>query len=381
MILVTTIMAAPDCTNNHWYRGFLLRGRSLILCFDDEFLVGPARSGTIKRHQKENTAHLTNSPIVFFANGLGDTLLALPALRALAATFVKPVTMVCDVGVAQLLASSLPTWRFVELPMRRNAPDWTREFDVDEVVEQIPQGGVFVSLAPWFSESLQQLLVRLEPEASLGYFADYSVELPLRFDKHAADLMFDIPLALDDSLRIQSFSDPLVLDDNDTNAARSLMSKLPHDCRVLIVHTDTGRNKMWPENRFVQVLDAFLDRHLDYVALVVGVKPQVIDTGRHGERVIPCHGLPLETSLALVNLADVFIGIDSCMLHAADLFRIPGVGLFGASSAEEYGFRFTRKSRIVSAPSMLDISVAAVLDGLNVVADNAAENLDVANAS
>ena len=36
------------------------------------------------------------TPVVFFANGIGDTVLALPALRALAALFPGRLSLVCD---------------------------------------------------------------------------------------------------------------------------------------------------------------------------------------------------------------------------------------------------------------------------------------------
>jgi ADP-heptose:LPS heptosyltransferase len=65
----------------------------------------------------------------------------------------------------------------------------------------------------------------------------------------------------------------------------------------------------------------------------------------------------------LVGTADLFVGIDSSMLHAADLARVPGVGLFGPTRAAEWGFRFA-PHRHVDRTTMADITVDAVLDAL-----------------
>lgn len=42
--------------------------------------------------------------------------------------------------------------------------------------------------------------------------------------------------------------------------------------------------------------------------------------------------LSLEESLALISVADLFVGIDSGLLHAAISFRVPAVGIWGATS-------------------------------------------------
>jgi len=51
--------------------------------------------------------------------------------------------------------------------------------------------------------------------------------------------------------------------------------------------------------------------------------------------------LTLEESIALISLSDLFIGIDSGLLHVAASLRIPGVGIFGATSPR---YRFSKTS-------------------------------------
>jgi len=52
------------------------------------------------------------------------------------------------------------------------------------------------------------------------------------------------------------------------------------------------------------------------------------------------------------------------MLHAADLLRIPGVGLFGPTAPWQYGFRFAPHRHIRRGRGMNRISEAEVLRAL-----------------
>jgi ADP-heptose:LPS heptosyltransferase len=130
---------------------------------------------------------------------------------------------------------------------------------------------------------------------------------------------------------------------------------------------DTRANKNWDENRWVESLDAFLDKHTDFIALLVGRPKRPVDTARwrNASRVIPCYGLSLPSSCCLVAESDFFIGIDSCMLHVADMARVPGVGLFGPTNAKEFGFYIGPHIMIQADGSMEKIRVDIVTEALN----------------
>ncbi len=57
------------------------------------------------------------------------------------------------------------------------------------------------------------------------------------------------------------------------------------------------------------------------------------------------------------------MGIDSCMLHAADLARVPGVGLYSPTQPAIWGFRFA-PHRHVYGGTMADISVDDVFSAM-----------------
>jgi ADP-heptose:LPS heptosyltransferase len=81
--------------------------------------------------------------------------------------------------------------------------------------------------------------------------------------------------------------------------------------------------------------------------------------------VIPCYGLSLASSCCLVAESDFFIGIDSCMLHVADLARVPGVGLFGPTNVKEFGFYIGPHIMIQGAGTMEKIEAGMVTEALN----------------
>jgi ADP-heptose:LPS heptosyltransferase len=130
---------------------------------------------------------------------------------------------------------------------------------------------------------------------------------------------------------------------------------------------DTMAHKIWDETRWVESVDEFLDKHTDFIALLVGRPERTVDTAqwRNAGRVIPCFGLSLSSSCCLVAESDFFIGIDSCMLHVADMARVPGVGLFGPTNAKEFGFYIGPHIMIQADGSMEKIEVGMVVEALN----------------
>ncbi len=301
-------------------------------------------------------------PVAIFANGFGDSLLALPALRALASIFHGRLTLVCQSGVGHVFFSDLPLRALYAYEMRQR-PQGGRMFDDGQVASDLVGCDLFLSLNMWHSPSSQSLLARLSTPHSVGFFPDFAITLPRYSGKHSADLTFDVPLQLDPSLKLEDFAAPPTFAADARRLARQLRMRVA-SMRVMVVHADSKPEKMWEAERFVTVLDAFLERHPDFVVFVVGTKNLHLDEGRMGKRIIPCYGLPLPVALSLVGEADLFLGIDSCALHAADLFRVPGLGLFGPTSCAEWGFRFGPHRHICGGKTMQGIGVTNVLDGL-----------------
>ncbi len=307
-------------------------------------------------------AHEAERPVAFFANGIGDAFINLPALRALAALFRGKLSLICENHAYNLCFSELALKEVIRIRTSHQRGD--RLFCADELAAAIGRCDLFLSLVPWHSASMTRLLDYLAPSVSVGFFPQFSVSLPRDYGKHSADLAFGIPRVLQASMSIEDFSGPPKFESTVEREVGEICASLPASWRRLAVHVDTVPEKTWPIGRFVSVLDQFLDRHRDFIAFVVGHESQPIDKGNSGSRVFNTCGLSLAASCCLVSHADLFLGIDSCMLHVADLCRVPGVGLFGPTSSHEFGFRFGRHRHVCGSEKMQDIPVRGVSDAL-----------------
>ena len=304
-------------------------------------------------------------PVAFFLNGYGDNFINLPALRALCRLFEGRLTLVCRQGPDLFCFDDLEVNRRITLDARLNGESY--QFDAVAAAAEIGHCDLFLSLVPWSSSSLNNLLEAWDGIVSIGFFENYTRRLRRDYDKPSADLAFDIVRSLRPDYQLHDFLEPLRYPTARRQEVREIFSMLEPGTRTLSVHMDTLAHKLWDESRWVESLDEFLDKHTNFVVLLVGRPARPIDTKRwrNADRVIPCYGLPLASSCCLVAESDFFIGIDSCMLHVADMARVPGVGLFGPTNVKEFGFYIGPHIMIQAGGSMEKIEVGMVTAALN----------------
>ncbi len=298
-------------------------------------------------------------PLLILINARGDYLLNLPAVRAVCHLFAARLTVVVRRGVPAELYGGLPVRRFIEVDLDFTSPSLDRRFDGGSLARQIGGCDLLMSLNSWYAAPMARLLDGLRPRHSIGYHPTFDRALPLDFSKHNADLGFDLALALDATLRIDAFAGPPEVGADARRIAAAMLAAVPAGVTRLVLHGETKADKQWRPERFVAVLDRLLTRLERAVVLDVAYQRMAHDAGVRGDRVIPCAGLPLSAAMALIEGAAIFIGVDSCFLHAADLFRVPGVALFGPTDPHEFGFRFA-EHRHVKGPSMDEIGVDEV---------------------
>jgi len=312
-------------------------------------------------------------PAVCFVSNIGDSVMTLPTLRALGEMFTAPLTLICpkvvfdlcfrEVSAHQVDTTGLPLTGPHPLP---GAP--LRHVDHETLASEIGAVDVFIDTLPWSALSstvIRPLVQRLAPKTSIGFPTDYVYDVVIaREECHSADLMFKFARLFDPSVRIETYAQPVPIPASVREEAQSIRAAVPAGTKVLVVHADTDwAEKRWPAGRFVELLDRFLSRHRDFVAWIVGMGHEELTAGRERDRVFSQLGLPLDLTMGLVANADLFVGIDSSMLHAADLARVPGVGLFGATRAATWGFRFG-PHRHVDRSTMADITVEEVLGAM-----------------
>jgi hypothetical protein len=301
-------------------------------------------------------------PVVVLFNARGDYLLNLPALRALSHLFGERLTVICRPYARHNFFPKLRLRGVCEPPT--DFVGGRHVFAPEIVADAVAPVDLVLSLNPWHDRVLDELLAVLQPTWSMGYHDAFDQRIPLDRNKHDMDQAFDLPRALDDSLAIEDFADPPDLLDEAERIARELRSVVPQDCRLLALHTETKPEKMWPAERFSAVLDWLLSRDPDLVVAEFGWEDAGLDYGRHSDRIVRCRLLPLPLAMAFVGTADLFLGVDSCFLHAADLFRVPSVGLFGPSRPHEFGFRFAPHRHVDGNGRMEAIMADSVIEAI-----------------
>jgi ADP-heptose:LPS heptosyltransferase len=299
-----------------------------------------------------------SNPVLILVNARGDHLLNLPAIRAAAALFDGRLTVAVRRGAPDTFFRDLAVRRFLEIDL--DFSSLSRRFDADELARRVGQCDLLLSLNPWHDVPTRRLLELLRPDWSVGYHPDFDEAIDLDFSRHNADLGFDLVNRLDPDLCIEDFAAPPALDPRAAAWVDELLCRLPEGHRLIVLHGETKADKMWPCERFVQVLEHVLERTPESWVIDIAHDRAPHDAGSLGNRVIPAAGLPMNHALAVVARARFFLGVDSCFLHAADLFRAPGVALFGPTDPHEFGFRFARR-RHVKGPTMHDIEVEPVI--------------------
>ena len=291
-----------------------------------------------------------NKPVIFFSNAIGDHIIALPTLRALSQIFNSQINLMALPNAYSDIFSDIDfknkwtiqfdnikysNWTSGVPPSNSSIP-----FNIDSLAYQGRESDLFMSLSSWYNNDLSQLIQTINPEVSVGFFPPYS-HILLCKHPHIFDIFFEMAFEFNQDLRIENFAYPPQIQKKNIEIIEKVKSELKNH-RILIVHADTKKKKMWSPKTFLETIDKFLISKPNFVAIILGsINVLPLDYSNCIERIINLCGLPINLTLGLIGIGDLFIGIDSCMLHAADLFRIPSVGIFGPTNPNKWGFRFT----------------------------------------
>lgn len=306
-------------------------------------------------------------PVVFFANGIGDHIIALPVLRALSNIFSGRLSLIAIREAYTEIFSDIvfeSVW-FIEnfgSPVHLMQKIGLVPFNYEALAEQASGCDLFISLCQWTSPDLERLVEKLSPPFSVGFFSTFNYQLS-DLSVNSFDTIFGVVHLVNPKIKIEDFSNPPAIERRYLKLVHELKFSIVTN-KLLIVHTDTKRRKMWSSDNFLHTLDKFLSVRTDYIVIIVGVFNDLpLESASHKQRIFDVCGIPLGLSFALLSIADLFLGVDSCMLHAADLFRVPGVGIFGPTDPKEWGFRFA-PHRHITSDSITSITPEQVFDAL-----------------
>ena len=311
---------------------------------------------------KGGSAQDFGRPAVFFLNGLGDQLMALPAMRALAVLFPD--------GMELLLGEGMLSFFYRGLPFGEPTRVWWSDFskktiDVDRSVRGASPADLFLCVSTWTTPTIVELAHKLGARSTMGHSSLFDRVVPAAESEHMCDVYFSLPKMLSPELQFENFAAPPCFSPAaETAAIRYMQKNVPPGMRVLFVHPETHASKMWNPQSFAWVLNRFLQARTDYIVLLASVYWYPMMLPRYPDRLVLVDE-HLELVMTILRHCDLFLGIDSCFLHGADFYRIPGVGLFGPTQPSEWGFRLSTGSRCVYGNgSMNGVRREAVLEAL-----------------
>jgi ADP-heptose:LPS heptosyltransferase len=278
-------------------------------------------------------------PVVLYSDGIGDTLMSLPTLRALSAAFNKNIVFLGSLVSLEILRAEELGASYVE-----------REEEAAETAKHVVACDLLITADPdRESQYSQELKAIVRPLWSVGWAAHDQFQLKSNPQLHFADEVFQVASFFDETKRIEEYADRPGLGATEWQFAGDLRRDMKH-WRFLAIHCETGEPKAWPLAPLGRAVEALISIFRDLLIVVVGRKSRWLGNISEHPRVIACEGLTLGKSMAIVGASDAFIGIDSGLLHVADLFRVPAVGIFGPTDPHRWGCRFT-KCTYVRAPA------------------------------
>src|SRR5579859_6017588 len=279
---------------------------------------------------------------VFFANGFGDSIICRPTHIALASVLPRPSVFIYGGRDNEFMFRDLGYDAFIKIDWHTNPTDLA-EFNVAQIDLTDWDVDLFVSSVPWFSRGMQGLIEKCNARRTVGYFDAFTDVVSRHRNLNAVEQSFDLARLFQSDADINDYKRDIPFSAAAKrfciDIRRQLSERGVH--RVIAVHAETAAAKM-PEPRvFSQTLCQTLSETGDVGVFVVG--------GRSAEVVCPCHahrmfhirGLNLELAMAAVASADIFFGVDSCMLHVADYCGVPGAALFGDSDSVQFGYYWT----------------------------------------
>ena len=279
----------------------------------------------------------TDDSAVFFANGIGDCVLALPTLRALTWRFPNKLGLIT--------AEKAPLFLFRDLAFRSIDTISIRgsnEGHQVSVQSNPAAASVLFSIVPWTNASLESLFGRLGVRLLVSHFkADVQIQFTEHL--HAFDMPFTFTSILDSSLDIEAFSQSIRFSEESIQFARELRSCSLGARPIATLHLDTHPGKMLPEPLGRLLVERLATQFPAIQFLLIGSE-------RLTAMAVPCDIVyvlectDLEYVMAAVAESDFFVGYDSCFLHVADICDVPGVGLFISTEPGEFGFRFQKES-------------------------------------
>jgi ADP-heptose:LPS heptosyltransferase len=312
-------------------------------------------------------------PYVFaYEGGLGDAYIQLPALRALHHLYGDKLTVITTEMYQRIYA----TESFSRVLTIITEPTRTHhKFDLQVLMDYLKDADLFIDLNCWYLPEEYDAFIRSRPYPTIGRFTFFNKYLQPDYSINSFDNSFNLIQLLDATLSLETFAAPPAPPQAVQDYLTRTRALLGDELLLFGIHDETKPEKMWRPERFEQLINRLLATYPNAGVLLLSRRTSIcIDKIEEPDRVLQfTQPFQFEEIAGLVQLSDFFISIDSVFLHLADLCRIPAIGLFGPTSPEEWGLRFTQGHTIAAGSGKVeDISVDEVFDSIRKLSDTLA---------
>jgi len=304
---------------------------------------------------------------IVFANGLGDSILALPTLRAISSVLRGPVTLATSFGPADIIFADVGFDEIVKVPLVEPNPTDRGYLCPQLTAKAVFESECLVFLASGWHERHQEVSALAKAGWTMGLCGEYDFETGYDPAAHSVDRTFTLAKVFDNSLIVEDFCAPFPLPAKFEKAARDLRNAVGADMKLLVVQEETATDeKCWHPDYFQKCLIEITKRHPDVFVLVLSRDGPRFDISPLSDRMYSIDNIRFPFFASIISKADAFLGVDSVGIHCADLWNIPAVGLFGPTSPQEWGFRFTNVGKhIYGDGSMENISIERVITAVS----------------
>ena len=302
----------------------------------------------LRRLEHVNRRSIPDTILVSMLLPIGDTLLATPALAALRRQFPLAMLSVLvsnsNAGILRdnpnidtIINVAEGNSESAVLRFARTLSD-IRKQDYDLIINLSPLGSIILMMAGRYQRPLE---IEMPPLWWLfgGHSASYR-------SRHAIDHYLQVVApVLDVDISDEDRRPRIYVTAKDRSSARRLLRKwglTPANMLVAMHVGGEGFNgrKRWAPARFAAVANGLIDKVGAHVLLLGGTDDvplceEVAALIPHGATVIAGQ-TSLKESAALIEMAALFIGNDSCPLHIAAAVGTSSVGIFGPSNFTQF---------------------------------------------
>jgi len=268
--------------------------------------------------------------------GIGETILVLPALKALRALFPNAsISMLCTDRNKEV---------FFQNPSLNNI--LVIEPSLGGVVRFLRKQRRSYDLAIDFEEYLNiaTLIAFIAGKSSLGFATHrrgrlYDKAIPYDAEQHCAETFLDLVRTFHRIPKIREL-ERLKYSPKDTEQAEEMIDRHRLTGKRIIVLApsvaESSKSRMWPKGRFQKLTERLLGLKRYPVVFIGGPDDKeavAAIAGPFGNRVVDLSGsMDLRTLFAFVERSSLMISNDSGPMHIAAAQGIPTIGLFGPNT-------------------------------------------------